>query len=158
MRNKTSMFAIAILLLPTIAAADKGGKGHGRGHGQGNAAVESDRGRGDHALARGDVTVVFGAGEREAARGYFIEKHGRGGCPPGLAKKHNGCLPPGQAKKRYAIGRALPRGVRYAPPPPELRRRLGPPPRGYVYGIVDGDLLKLAAGTLLVVDAVQGLE
>lgn len=23
------------------------------------------------------------------------------GCPPGLAKKYNGCLPPGQAKKRY---------------------------------------------------------
>jgi hypothetical protein len=22
-----------------------------------------------------------------------------GGCPPGLAKKHNGCLPPGQARK-----------------------------------------------------------
>ena len=24
-----------------------------------------------------------------------------GGCPPGLAKKHNGCMPPGQAKKLY---------------------------------------------------------
>lgn len=23
------------------------------------------------------------------------------GCPPGLAKKNNGCMPPGQAKKRY---------------------------------------------------------
>lgn len=26
------------------------------------------------------------------------------GCPPGLAKKHNGCLPPGQAKKVYGRG------------------------------------------------------
>ena len=26
------------------------------------------------------------------------------GCPPGLAKKHNGCTPPGLAKKRYGIG------------------------------------------------------
>ncbi|GGH25821.1 hypothetical protein SAMN05444007_103176 [Cribrihabitans marinus] len=26
------------------------------------------------------------------------------GCPPGLAKKNNGCLPPGQAKKIYGIG------------------------------------------------------
>jgi hypothetical protein len=26
------------------------------------------------------------------------------GCPPGLAKKHNGCLPPGQAKKIYRLG------------------------------------------------------
>jgi len=24
--------------------------------------------------------------------------YGVGGCPPGLAKKHNGCLPPGHAK------------------------------------------------------------
>ena len=29
-----------------------------------------------------------------------------GNCPPGLAKKGNGCLPPGQAKK--LVGRALP--------------------------------------------------
>ncbi len=26
------------------------------------------------------------------------------GCPPGLAKKSNGCLPPGQAKKIYRPG------------------------------------------------------
>lgn len=26
-------------------------------------------------------------------------QYGRNGCPPGLAKKNNGCLPPGQAKK-----------------------------------------------------------
>ena len=26
------------------------------------------------------------------------------GCPPGLAKKNNGCLPPGQAKKRLGVG------------------------------------------------------
>jgi len=25
-------------------------------------------------------------------------------CPPGLAKKHNGCQPPGQARKRYNVG------------------------------------------------------
>ena len=28
--------------------------------------------------------------------------YGVGGCPPGLAKKNNGCMPPGQAKKLYA--------------------------------------------------------
>ena len=32
------------------------------------------------------------------------------GCPPGLAKKHNGCLPPGQAKK--LIGSSLPLALR----------------------------------------------
>ena len=25
--------------------------------------------------------------------------YGHGGCPPGLAKKENGCMPPGQARK-----------------------------------------------------------
>ena len=31
------------------------------------------------------------------------------GCPPGLAKKGNGCLPPGQAKKLFARGQRLER-------------------------------------------------
>ena len=41
------------------------------------------------------VVVTFTAGQRESAQAYFVEKHGKGGCPPGLAKKNNGCLPPG---------------------------------------------------------------
>lgn len=28
-------------------------------------------------------------------------------CPPGLAKKNNGCMPPGQAKKIYSVGERL---------------------------------------------------
>lgn len=32
---------------------------------------------------------------------------GAKGCPPGLAKKQNGCLPPGQAKKIYGRGDQL---------------------------------------------------
>jgi hypothetical protein len=35
--------------------------------------------------------------------------------------------------------------------------RIGPPPAGYLYVELDGDLLKLAVGTLLVVDAIGGL-
>jgi hypothetical protein len=104
-----------------------------------------------------EVTVVFTDSQREAARGYFVEEHGRGGCPPGLAKKHNGCLPPGQAKKRYAVGRAMPKGIVVGSVPAELSVKIGAPPAGYVYAIVDGDLLKLAVGTMLVVDAVEGL-
>ena len=33
----------------------------------------------------------------------------------------------------------------------------GVPPRGYRYGGIDGDVVKLAVGTLLIVDAVSGL-
>jgi hypothetical protein len=102
------------------------------------------------------ATVVFSDTEREAARSYFVKQHGRGNCPPGLAKKDNGCLPPGQAKKRYVVGHSLPHGIVVAELPVELSVRIGPAPGGYRYGILDGDLVKLAAGTMLVVDAVEG--
>jgi hypothetical protein len=103
------------------------------------------------------VTVVFVDTQREAARAYFVTQYGRGNCPPGLAKKNNGCLPPGQAKKRYMVGRPLPRGIVLGELPVELSVRIGPAPAGYRYGILDGDLVKLAVGTLLVVDAIEGL-
>jgi len=101
--------------------------------------------------------VTFTTTQRDAAHGWYLEKFGRGNCPPGLAKKNNGCLPPGQAKKRYAVGQPLPDGIVYGPVPPDLAVRIGPPPSGYVYVSLDGDLLKLAVGTLLVVDAIDGL-
>ena len=103
------------------------------------------------------VTAAFTTPQRDAARGWYLEKYGRGNCPPGLAKKGNGCLPPGQAKKRYVIGRPLGPGIVYGPVPPELSVRIGPPPGGHLYVTLDGDLLKLAVGTLLVVDAIDGL-
>jgi hypothetical protein len=105
----------------------------------------------------GRATAVFSDAQREAARVYFVEKHGRGNCPPGLAKKHNGCLPPGQAKKRYVVGHELPKGIAEETIPVELSIRIGPTPQGYVYAMVDGDLVKLAVGTMLVVDAIEGL-
>jgi len=107
--------------------------------------------------ASASVTVTFTTHERDVARGFYVEKNGRGNCPPGLAKKGNGCLPPGQAKKRYVIGRPLAPGIVYGPVAPELSVRLGPPPEGHLYVTLDGDLLKLAVGTLLVVDAIDGL-
>jgi Ni/Co efflux regulator RcnB len=104
-----------------------------------------------------EVSVHFSTGQRRAVESYFVEHHGRGGCPPGLAKKNNGCLPPGQAKKRYSVGQPLPPGVETHPPAAEVRIRLGEPPEGFRYVMVDGDLVKLAVGTMLVVDAIGGL-
>jgi len=103
------------------------------------------------------VTNRFNVDERGRVQVFFVETHGRGKCPPGLAKKNNGCLPPGQAKKRYVVGRPLPSNIRFEPVPREVEVRIGPAPNGYQYGIVDGDLVKLALGTLLVVDAIDGL-
>jgi hypothetical protein len=105
----------------------------------------------------GSVEVSFTKEQRDAAQGWYVQTYGHGNCPPGLAKKNNGCLPPGHAKKRYQVGHPLPAGTHYEPIPSELSVRIGKPPAGYVYVTLDGDLVQLAVGTLLVVDAIDGL-
>jgi len=99
----------------------------------------------------------FSASERRIVRAYLADTARPGWCPPGLAKKRNGCQPPGLAKKSYVTGRPLSSGVAIVPLPRELRIRIGRPPHGYLYGMVDGDVLKLTVGSLLVVDAIAGL-
>lgn len=102
------------------------------------------------------VNVVINSPQRDAVRSYFVDTYGRGNCPPGLAKKNNGCLPPGQAKKRYAVGQRLPSQISVADLPRELVTRIGPVPSGYRYGMVDGDVILLAIPTRLVVDVIEG--
>ena len=45
---------------------------------------------------------VHGMTSHGHGRAYAL--NARGQCPPGLAKRDNGCLPPGQAKKLYNVG------------------------------------------------------
>ena len=71
-------------------------------------------------------------------------------------KKNNGCLPPGQAKK-YAIGQPLPRDIVYYPVPAAVVVQLGAPPAGHKYVRVATDILLIAIGTSMVVDAIQDL-
>ena len=82
--------------------------------------------------------------------------YGVGGCPPGLAKKHNGCLPPGQAKK-WRMGRPLPADVVVYDLPPPLVVKIGIPPAGYKYVRAGADILMIAVGTKVVVDAINDL-
>lgn len=49
-----------------------------------------------------------GRGYWDGSRYYRDGRYYGGNCPPGLAKKNNGCLPPGQAKSRYSVGQRLP--------------------------------------------------
>jgi hypothetical protein len=137
--RKVSLFAVLVLLgwmAPALAGKP--------------AKKQKHKGR--------DTTLVsFSIDERTSVQSFFVEKHGKGNCPPGLAKKNNGCLPPGQAKKRYAVGHAVPSTITVEVLPAELSVRIGPPPAGYRYAVIDGDVVKLAIGTLLVVDAIEGL-
>ena len=102
------------------------------------------------------MNAYFGDPHRRAVHEYYGREFHGGHCPPGLAKKHNGCMPPGQAKK-WAVGRPLPREVVYYEVPPRLVVEIGAPPRGYKYVRVAGDILMIAIGTAIVVDAIDDI-
>ena len=93
---------------------------------------------------------------RVAVHEYYSEQFRGGHCPPGLAKKRNGCMPPGQAKK-WQMGRPLPRDVIYYDVPQSLVVQIGVPPAGHRYVRVASDILMIAVGTGMVGDAIQDL-
>lgn len=142
--------AAVLVLAASLAAAPAGAKGeprgkkggHGHGHGEGTAVR---------------VEVRFGEPQQAAVRGWYERELQAGHCPPGLRMKRNGCLPPGQAKKRWAIGRVLPRDVIFYDLPPPLVVELGPPPDGYRYARIANDVLLIAIGTGMVIDAITDL-
>lgn len=102
------------------------------------------------------VRVYIGPRDRDAIERY-IRNDRRGHCPPGLAKKHNGCLPPGQAKK-YRVGDRLPDDVVFYPVGDDLRHILSPLPRGYEYVQIDKDILLISEAGKKVIDAVTLLS
>lgn len=96
----------------------------------------------------------FSDADRRTIREYYEPLYRNADCPPGLKKKRNGCLPPGQAKK-WAIGRPLPRDVIYYEVPPHL---IGSSPAGYRLVRVASDILMIAIGSGIVVDAITDLN
>jgi len=112
----------------------KPGQGHGNGHGNGYGY--DDHGKGG----------LYG--------------YGVGGCPPGLAKKHNGCMPPGQARKLYRVGQRFPLSYgnrwSYNQIPYDLRRQYGfDPDDRYYYG--DGYVYRVDPKTMLIQQVVSAL-
>lgn len=98
----------------------------------------------------------FGDDQRRAARDYYEPRWRAGKCPPGLAKKGNGCQPPGHAK-RWHRGEHLPRDVVCYPVPASVQVRLGTPPAGHKFVRVATDILLIAVGTGMVIDAIEDL-
>ena len=89
----------------------------------------------------GPAYAKQGHGKGKGRPGVSQSSHlgyGSGGCPPGLAKKNNGCLPPGQAKKLFNVGQRLPLGydgyTPYNQIPYDLRSQYNLDPYGrYIY-------------------------
>lgn len=99
----------------------------------------------------------FDERQRTIARNYINAQSRAKRCPPGLAKKNNGCMPPGQAKK-WAVGQPLPKDVSYYKLPSRIEGQLGVPPAGQRYVRVASDILLIATGTGMVMDAIEDLR
>ena len=100
----------------------------------------------------------FGAEDRKTVRTYYKKRYVNGGkCPPGLAKKNNGCLPPGQAKKRWRYNHRLKDDVVVYDLPKRLVVKLPIPPPDSKYIRVAEDILLIAIGTKIVLDAIEDL-
>lgn len=141
---------------------DRPGRGQGQAQGQGKGQGQGGQGQGQahgNAPAAGgsQVNIVISDRDRNTVHSYYQQQFNAGHCPPGLAKKNNGCLPPGQAKKLWAIGQPLPAGVVFYPLPGALLGRLSPAPAGYEYVRVANDVLMMAVGTRLIVGALADL-
>lgn len=158
----------ATLVLPALADNDKN---KGGGHGGGPKADKHDKDN-DNNKGRGNAGPVFeqraiagpGGGavvvpyqqivvvdrDRTLVRTYYHNEYVAGRCPPGLAKKNNGCLPPGQAKKLWIVGQPLPPEVVYYPVQRELWTQLTPPPYGYEYAQVDDNIVLMSTATRVI--------
>jgi len=71
----------------------------GNGHGRGGQAHMSHM---SHNVIRGHSSHAMAMKSGEHGRLFAFETNGR--CPPGLAKRNNGCMAPGQVKKMYRTG------------------------------------------------------
>lgn len=119
MRKLLLIAGTAAMAMTMPALAKPGNKGHGpAAHAKGKAAKP---------------TVV-----RTRARTVAKPNYGANACPPGLARKGNGCLPPGQARKIFTVGQRIPTGYNFYTPysniPPAYRDRYGLATDGrYIY-------------------------
>lgn len=147
--------ALAVMLGCGLSAAVAGKP-------QGPDEAPQRKGAPGRAAPAGGVSVqiqiggYFSDGQRQAAREHYGAAGRAGHCPPGLAKKGNGCQPPGQAK-RWQLGQPLPRDLIYHPVPVGVQVQLGTPPAGHKFVRIATDILLIAIGTGLVIDAIEDL-
>ena len=101
--------------------------------------------------------AYFNDQQRTFARQYYTTTYQDGKrCPPGLAKKNNGCLPPGQARN-WAVGQRVPTNVTVYSVAQPVIRMLPPAPVGYRYARIGNDVVLVQQQNNVIVDIIQGL-
>ena len=177
--RRIAMLAIASACLGSPAfATNDDGKGHGGGTHAAKAQKHAEKAekRADKAEKhaekaerkadkraekrhREDIKhgAYFNDQQRTYVRQYYSEQYGGGRrCPPGLAKKNNGCMPPGQARK-WDVGQPVPRGVTIYSVPQPVIMHLPPAPYGYRYARIGGDIVLIEVQRNLIVDVIHAL-
>ena len=131
------------------------------GQGKGNKQSQKHEAKAEKQAAKQERKEIkagayFNEQHRARAREYYAKEYGDGRkCPPGLAKKHNGCMPPGQA--HWDVGQRLPTDVQvYAVPQPVLVY-LPAAPYGYRYHRIGNDIVLVQIQDNLIVDIIIGL-
>lgn len=152
--KKSTLLAAAVAAAMLGAPAFAKDHGHGKGKGRDKQEEKAERREEARDVRQG---AYFNDRHREEVHRYYTEHYGgRKGCPPGLAKKNNGCMPPGQARK-WAVGQPLPRDVVVYTVPQPVLTYLPPAPVGYRYERVGGDLVLIHISDRLVVDIMLNL-
>jgi hypothetical protein len=152
--KKLILLAGATMLVTVAPAAAKPGNGQGHGKSAHSSMAHGNSAHARTVHGRGDVGVI----RTSNGRLYALDR--RGGCPPGLAKKGNGCMPPGQAKKLYNVGQRYNRNFgslwSYNQIPNYLRDqyRFDPSDRYYYR---DGYLYQVDPRTMLIQQAISAL-
>jgi len=91
------LLAGATMLVTTAPAVAKPEQAHGHAnHASKHAGMKHQKVSKANKGSRGVV--------KSDRFGRLYALNARGACPPGLAKKDNGCLPPGHSKKLYSVG------------------------------------------------------
>ncbi len=159
---------IALSMTAILAAGPVFAKGHDDDHGNGNGKdkhsekfEKKEQKQAEKAEKRERKEIeqgkYFNDQHRTYVREYYTTNYGPGKkCPPGLAKKDNGCMPPGQART-WVIGQPIPRNVTIYSVPQPIIMQLPPAPYGYRYSRIGGDIVLVRQQNNLIVDIIQGL-
>jgi Ni/Co efflux regulator RcnB len=153
---------MALAMASSFIAAPAFAKDHDdQGHGNDKHEAKQEQKAGKPAVKRERQEIrqgtFFNDQQRSFARDYYGQHYGHGhSCPPGLAKKNNGCLPPGQARK-WDVGQPIPRGVAVYSVPQPVLVHLPPAPYGYRYARIGGDIVLVQQQNNVIIDIIQGL-
>jgi Ni/Co efflux regulator RcnB len=160
---------VALAVASLFIAGPAFARDHGNGHGNGMHAQQQEEKADRHAdkerekdakhfskREREDIRPgsYFNEHNRTYVRQYYSQHYGNGrNCPPGLAKKNNGCLPPGQAR-HWDVGQPIPSGVTVYSVPQPVLVQLPPIPYGYRYARLGGDIVLVSRQNNLIVDII----